>query len=111
MSHKPLDRRTFLKGLGTLMAIPVLEGMAPITYASGSGAIAANPTRMAFLFVPNGINMAEWTPAAAGPLQISPILQPLAEVQKDISILTGLSQQNAFALGLRRVGLRGLQPR
>lgn len=99
MSHKPLDRRTFLKGLGTLMAIPVLEGMAPITYASGSGAIAANPTRMAFLFVPNGINMAEWTPAAAGPLQISPILQPLAEVQKDISILTGLSQQNAFALG------------
>ena len=98
MSQTPLNRRTFLKGLGTLMALPVLEGMAPLAYASGSGAIAANPTRMAFVFVPNGINMAEWTPAAAGPLQISPILQPLAELQKDISILTGLSQQNAFAL-------------
>ncbi len=99
MSQTPLNRRTFLKGLGTLMALPVLEGMAPLAYASGSGAIAANPTRMAFLFVPNGINMAEWTPKAAGALQITPILQPLAELQKDISILTGLSQQNAFALG------------
>lgn len=99
MSQNPLNRRTFLKGLGTLMALPVLEGMAPLAYASGSGAVAANPTRMAFVFVPNGINMAEWTPKAAGALEISPILQPLAEVQKDISILTGLSQQNAFALG------------
>ncbi|MEI7986081.1 MAG: DUF1552 domain-containing protein [Armatimonadota bacterium] len=99
MSQTPLNRRTFLKGLGTLMALPVLEGMAPLAYASGSGAIAANPTRMAFVFVPNGINMAEWTPKAAGALQMTPILQPLAELQKDISILTGLSQQNAFALG------------
>jgi hypothetical protein len=54
---------------------------------------------MAFVFVPNGINMAEWTPKAAGALQMTPIIQPLAELQKDISILTGLSQQNAFALG------------
>lgn len=99
MSQEPLNRRTFLKGLGTLMALPVLEGMAPLAYASGSGAVAANPTRMAFLFVPNGIDMANWTPAAAGPLQLSPIIQPLAEVKNDISILTGLSQQNAFALG------------
>ncbi len=99
MSHNPLDRRTFLKGLGTLMALPTLEAMAPLVYASGSGAVAANPTRMAFVFVPNGINMAEWTPKAAGALEISPILQPLAELKNDISVLTGLSQQNAFALG------------
>jgi len=99
MSQSPINRRTFLKGMGTLMALPALEAMAPLAYASGSGAVAASPTRMAFLFVPNGIDMANWTPAAAGPLQLSPIVQPLAELKNDISILTGLSQQNAFALG------------
>ncbi|MBI1333076.1 MAG: DUF1552 domain-containing protein [Armatimonadetes bacterium] len=99
MSQTPLNRRTFLKGVGTLMALPVLDAMAPLAYASGSGAIAANPTRMAFLFVPNGIDMAHWTPQAAGALEVTPIIQPLAELKNDISILTGLSQQNAFALG------------
>ena len=99
MSHSHLDRRTFLKGVGTLMALPALDAMSPLAYASGSGAVAANPTRMAFVFVPNGINMNEWTPKAAGALEISPILEPLAELKSDISILTGLSQQNAFALG------------
>jgi hypothetical protein len=99
MSSQPLDRRTFLKGIGTLMALPSLEAMTPTVYASGSGALAANPTRMAFLFVPNGINMQHWTPAASGALQISPILEPLAELKNDFSILTGLGQNNAFAMG------------
>lgn len=94
-----IDRRTLLRGLGTLMALPALEGMAPRAYASGSGAISAAPTRMAFLFVPNGIDMANWTPTAGGPLQITPILEPLKGLQSDISVLTGLTQQNAFALG------------
>ena len=52
MSQNQIDRRTLLKGLGTLMALPMLEAMRPLAYASGSGAISAVPTRMAFLFVP-----------------------------------------------------------
>jgi hypothetical protein len=81
------------------MALPSLEAMAPVAHASGSGAIAAHPTRMAFLFVPNGINMQNWTPAASGALQLSPIMQSLAEVKNDISVLTGLSQFHANANG------------
>lgn len=97
MSHL-IARRTFLKGLGTAMALPLLEGMLPIT------ALAASPKartiRMGFVFVPNGIRMSDWTPGAAGgAFELPFTLQPLEHVRKSISLLTGLSQQNAFALG------------
>jgi len=99
MSQNQIDRRTLLKGLGTLMALPMLEAMRPLAYASGSGAISAVPTRMAFLFVPNGIDIPNWTPSAAGELSLTPILEPLRGLEKDFSIMTGLAQNNASALG------------
>jgi hypothetical protein len=99
MSQNPLDRRTFLKGIGTLMALPSLEAMAPIAHASGSGAVAAHPTRIAFLFVPNGINMSHWTPSATGALNLPSTLEPLAALKNEISVLTGLSQFHANANG------------
>lgn len=99
MSHNQLDRRTFLKGIGTLMALPALDAMGPKVYASGSGAMAANPTRIAYLFVPNGIDMANWTPSTGGALNITPILEPLRDLKNDFSILTGLTQNGAFAHG------------
>jgi hypothetical protein len=56
--------------------------------------------RMAFLFVPNGVNMAHWTPDATGVLaQLPRTLQPLSGLEKSFSVLTGLTQHNAFALG------------
>lgn len=58
---------------------------------------AAAPTRMAYLFVPNGINMAAWTPATTGALELSPVLAPLANVKGSLNVLTGLAQMNAFA--------------
>ncbi len=98
MSLEPLSRRTFLRGVGTVMALPMLEAMLPI----GALAQAANKTRinrMAFIFVPNGMNIQSWTPAAEGVLQLTPTLQPLKNVKDKISVLSGLAQHNAFALG------------
>lgn len=92
-----INRRTLLKGLGTLMALPTLEAMAPI--ARAATAAGTDPVRMAFLFVPNGIDMKNWTPGGPGPLQISPLLEPLQGLKNDFSILTGLAQNNANALG------------
>ena len=99
-----LNRRTFLKGLGTLMALPALESLPASALAqSAAKATAASgpPMRMAYLFVPNGVNMAHWTPAgpsiASGALP--EILQPLDALRSEFSVLTGLAQQNAFALG------------
>lgn len=93
----PIDRRTFLRGAGTLLALPTLERMLPLTALATSA--PASPVRMAFLFVPNGVDMAHWTPAQAGALELPSILEPLRDVRESINVLTGLAQQNAFAKG------------
>lgn len=55
---------------------------------------------MAYIFVPNGVNMANWTPSATGAnFELTPILNPLQNVRSSISVLSGLAQRNAFALG------------
>jgi len=84
-----------------MVALPTIESILPASaWASTVSAAAVPPTRIAFLFVPNGIDMANWTPAAANaPLVLTPTLAPLAGVKDHISVLTGLAQQNAFALG------------
>lgn len=97
MSNR-LSRRTVLRGIGTAMALPLLEGMLPLTALAQTP--KKIPTRMAFLFVPNGVDMANWTPASEGALGSLPsILQPLEKVKGSVNIFTGLTQHNAFALG------------
>ncbi len=98
MSHS-IPRRTFLKGIGTAMSLPLLEAMLPVS-AVAQAIDKARPNRMAFLFVPNGVNMQHWTPAAEGAgFTLPHILEPLAEVKDSINILTGLTQKHAFANG------------
>ena len=82
-----------------MVALPAIESILPAS-AVASTAAAATPTRMAFLFVPNGIDMNHWTPTAVNaPFELTPVLAPLEEVKGQFSVLTGLAQQNAFALG------------
>lgn len=88
---KTISRRTLLRGVGVSLALPYLDAM------SWATSPAAAPTRMAFLFVPNGINMASWTPATSGALELTQTLQPLAGVKDSVNVLTGLAQMNAFA--------------
>ena len=93
-----ISRRTVLRGLGTAIALPWLEAMRPAAraLASNSGA----PRRMAFLYVPNGVHMQDWTPSAEGPLGTLPhILESLEPFQGDFSVLTGLAQRGGEALG------------
>jgi len=92
-----IERRTLLRGLGTLMALPMLEAMAPLGALAQS--IKKPPVRMAFMFVPNGIHMPAWTPAKEGALELMPSMQPLAKVKDSLTVMTGLTQHNAFALG------------
>ncbi len=92
-----INRRTFLRGLGVTVALPYLEVMAPLSALAQTPKAA--PVRMAFLFVPNGINMAEWTPTAEGGLVLSPTLAPLSGLEDELNVLTGLAQMNAFANG------------
>jgi Protein of unknown function (DUF1552) len=92
-----IDRRTLLKGIGTAMALPMLERMLPLT------ALASTPkvkvVRNAYLFVVNGVEITHWTPAADGALVLPNILEPLADVKNNLNVLTGLTQHYAFANG------------
>lgn len=93
-----IPRRTFLRGLGTALALPMLEGMLPLSALAQS--VKKQPVRMAFLFVPNGMNMQHWTPAAQGTdFALPSTLEPLADLRGSLNLITGLTQRNAFALG------------
>ena len=99
MGNGQIPRRTFLRGLGTAMALPWLEAMAPtrLTAAAGGG---SSPLRMAFVYVPNGVNMADWTPQAEGAdVELPFILNPLKPHQSDFQILSGLAHRTADANG------------
>jgi hypothetical protein len=94
-----ITRRTVLKGLGTALALPWLDAMLPLS-AYGSPKLAAGPKRMAFFYVPNGVNMAEWTPKAEGPLtQLPAVLEPLKNVQGQVQVLSGLVCDKAWPHG------------
>jgi hypothetical protein len=90
-----IPRRTFLRGLGTAIALPMLESMAPMRLlaSDATGAAKALPKRMAFVYVPNGANMDDWTPKRVGTdFELPFILEPLKNSQKDLLILSGLAQ-------------------
>ncbi|VTS01330.1 DUF1552 domain-containing protein [Tuwongella immobilis] len=97
MSATNLSRRTALRGMTAAIALPWLEAMGPLTsWAADSKPSSQAPNRMAFLYVPNGVNMADWTPSAEGKLGDLPaILQPLASMKDDFSVLTGLTADKA----------------
>jgi len=80
------------------MALPWLEAMQPEMVIAGPSGAA--PRRMAFLYVPNGVHMQDWTPKEVGPgYQLPSTLQPLEAFKDDFSVLTGLAQHNAEAMG------------
>ena len=94
-----ISRRTALRGLGTAVALPWLEAMAPAADLA-KGAVAPGPRRMAFLYVPNGAHMAAWTPEKVGEgFDLPPILKPLAPFKDDLLVLSGLAQDGAHAHG------------
>jgi len=84
MNRPVISRRTFLRGSGAALALPWLDSMA-------AGAQSKAPVRMACLFMPNGVNPTAWTPGGKGSnFELSPILQPLAGLQKEILVLSNL---------------------
>ena len=89
---KAIPRRTFLRGLGVTLALPLLDGMFPAFAAVGDD--AAKPvSRLGFVYVPNGIIMDQWTPAGDGSaFELTPILEPLAPFRDRLVILSGLTQ-------------------
>jgi hypothetical protein len=93
---KALPRRTFLRGMGITMALPLLEAMVPA--ATALAKTPANPVRrLGFVFIPMGCDITRWTPPGENQLgELSPILSSLAPVKENVTCLTNLELQNAY---------------
>ena len=93
-----MNRRTLLRGAGVAMGLPLLEAMLPAAAAAAEQAMSK--TRLQVFYFPNGMVMQEFVPKDTGPgYSLSPILQPLAPYRERFTVVTGLAQQQATAMG------------
>jgi hypothetical protein len=97
ITRRTLPRRTFLRAMGTAVALPMLDAMVP---ALASAASTAPVPRLGFIYIANGVIQKDWTPATTGAgFELTPILQPLAPVRDQITLLSGLSHLQADTFG------------
>ena len=94
-TKRHLDRRTVLRGIGATIALPLLDGMVP-AFAAMRNTAAKPITRLGVVYVPNGINMAQWTPTADGTaFEFTRILEPLAPFRDRLVLLSGMENREA----------------
>src|SRR5439155_6124188 len=95
ITKKHLSRRAVLRGLGAMLALPMLDSMAPALSAATT-ADAAPVRRFGVFYVPNGMSMPYWFPKTERPLQeIPPTLQSLSELKDRILLIGGLADESA----------------
>jgi hypothetical protein len=98
ITRKSLPRRTVLRGLGTVVALPFLESMVPAMTALAQSA-ARPPLRFGAVYVPNGCPIPYWMPEGeAGALKLTPILEPLAPFQSQLTVINQLSRPGGAAV-------------
>jgi len=99
ITRKAISRRTVLRGLGTTVALPLLDAMVPALTAWQK--TAAKPVRrLGVVYHPNGVIYENWLPKGAGrDFTLSPILEPLEPFREKLVVVTGLSSHQAEALG------------
>lgn len=89
---RALPRRTFLRGLGTAVALPLLDSMVP-AFAAQAGPGARPPVRFGAVYVPNGSTMRHWMPPTTGSgLDLTPILKPLEPHREYLNVYGNLSR-------------------
>src|SRR6266542_6775358 len=96
ITKKALPRRTFLRGMGTTVALPLLDAMVPAMTALA--ATPANPVRrLGFVYIPMGSNITHWTPPGEGNLtELSRTLNSLTPFVDHLTVITNLELKNAY---------------
>src|SRR6266853_5451638 len=96
ITKKAIPRRTFLRGMGVTMALPLLDAMFPAVTPLAK--TPANPVRrLGFVFMPMGCDITRWTPPGENKLdKLSPILSSLAPVKEHVTAITNLELRNAY---------------
>lgn len=92
---KAIPRRTVLKGMGSVVALPVLDGMVP---AFGKATATDTPTRLGIVFTGNGMwPMDKWTPQTEGAdFKLSPTMEPLAPFRDQLLVVSGLASKEGL---------------
>ncbi len=99
ITRKHLPRRTFLRGVGAALALPLLDAMVPARTLLAK--TAANPaSRLGFVYLPHGAIMDRWTPAQEGAgFEFSPILKPLEPFREYVDVVSGLRPSRGRHVG------------
>src|ERR1041385_3563733 len=98
ITKQHLPRRTFLRGLGVTMSLPLLDSMVPAQTPLAK--TAANPQiRLGLCFMPHGAVMANWTPAEVGALKFSPTLASLEPYKDQVVVISNLEHAMAGPQG------------
>jgi len=98
ITKRALPRRTFLRGAGAALALPLLDAMIPsMTALADTAASPARLRRLGFVYMPMGCDLSRWTPPGKDTLdELSPTLSPLAAVKKHIAVVSNLELRNAY---------------
>ena len=98
ITKKALPRRTFLRGMGTALALPLLDAMIPsMTALADTAAAPSRLRRLGFVYMPMGCDITRWTPPGQGALEeLSPSLSSLAPVRKQVTVITNTELQSAY---------------
>ncbi len=97
VTKKALPRRTFLRGLGTTLALPLLDAMIPaLTAVAKTPANPARLRRLGFVYMPMGSDISRWTPPGETLDELSPTLSALAGVRQHVTAISNLELQNAY---------------
>jgi hypothetical protein len=115
LTRKHLPRRTFLKGVGVTLALPLLDAMIPARTLWAQTAAKAVP-KLGFVYVPHGAIMDKWTPAAEGAgFEFTPILKPLESYARYINVVSGLGHRAADTTAVHSLSpttwLSGVRPK
>ena len=95
ITRKMLPRRTFLRGMGATIALPLLDAMVPAMTALAQTA-AAPVRRLGFVYMPMGCDLPRWTPPGASLTELSPALQSLAPLVDQLTVISNLELKNAY---------------
>jgi len=98
VTKRALPRRTFLRGAGTALALPLLDAMIPsLTALADTPANPARLRRLGFVYMPMGCDLTRWTPPGDDKLdELSPSLGPLAPVKQKVAVISNLELRNAY---------------
>jgi Protein of unknown function (DUF1552) len=99
ITKKYLPRRTFLRGAGVAIALPLLDSMVPAQ--TPLARTAANPrSRLGCIYVPHGATMDKWTPAQSGKgFEFTDILKPLEKYRDRLVVVSNLAHPQAAGIG------------